>query len=891
MNKTIRPRRGLAWGLSVMAAAALSACVATDGGKPAASSQPAPQANQPSARYSSHSPALGEKPDYPHGLPPAAPEGDGPAPAAKPQGPQGQAAHRLAARAQSTAPSYADCDPGKFGQLSGQELVRYVASVDGSCVNRLFQADALSYRAVSPANMKLVAAEARRRAAVWDGQNANGLWPLAVFLKAGYFLQYSHAQEVGDYGPAVDQPVMQVVEAMAANPALWEVKAIDGRGDHDAWYRERDARQSVAETLILADSVRKADYALPLLTRFFGRYNAAAKDNWARFALHPMQTLLFNMHYQQGFAQKVEQGQLDGLVASLAALTRAGQAAFADEQMFLNTLRETGRFMQYPRTAPQAEAAIAQHLNGEKFGAAWAEAVYALKTLGKVPCERYGICQAEQELRARLFPNRWSFDNGKLVFETPLSLAEVEPLYYAMKQVQTQLFRVAGTNQPVADDPNAKLRMVIYGSKTAYQRFQGLLNELSTDNGGIYIEKDGTFYTFQREVPKESYLTLEELVRHEYVHYLSGRFIQPGMWGTSEFYRDDRRMPWYDEGFAEFMAWSTSRDGIKVRGHVVDVVAGGWPASFLEPSRIMRSSYSDGWDFYSHSALWFYYLNQQQPGKIADILASLRADDVKRFDGLVRDMGGDAALVAGFRSYVDQQVKLAQAGQLGNTSTVEGTDWMAQDKWQTVDAAAVEAALRRSLPVGCQVWADGKDSALRRFECQGTLPLAATDNTQARQELDKLLDGALQNLAKTGGLNNLMATNCSATDYDFKRKTAALRCEGPLGPAGGAKPLPPKDGELGLARLSYGGAARCLRGQLQGVGGVERYQLVQAPQLGRAALSDWGTFTYRRDLDQPGVADKMTVRLSKGAQFRDVVVELNATPRDMPEEQCWAQAG
>ncbi|UTH73489.1 collagenase [Chromobacterium sp. IIBBL 290-4] len=889
--KTITlPRRYRAMGYSVMMSALLSACVASNGGSPGQASQPAPQANQPSAKFSSHSPALGDKPSYPHGLPPTAPDAGSAQPPARPQGPQGAMALKAARKAQLAAPSYADCDEARLGQLSGQELVRYVASVDGTCVNRLFQADALSYRAVSPANMKLVAAEARVRAANWDGQNANGLWPLAVFLKAGYFQQYSHAKEVGDYGPTVDQPVMQVVEAMAANPALWNVPAQEGNGDADSWYRARDARQSVAETMILADSVRKAEYGLPLLTRFFGRYNAAAKDNWARFALHPMQTLLFNMHYQPDFAQKVEQGQLDGLVASLAGLTRAGQPAFADEQMFLNTLRETGRFMQYPRTAPQAESAVAQHLQGEKFGAAWAEAVYALKKMGKTPCERYGICQAEQELRAHLFPNRWSFDNGNLVFETPLSLADVEPLYYAMKQVQTQLFRVAGTRNPVPDDTNAKLRMVIYGTKTDYQRFQGLLNDLSTDNGGIYIEKDGTFYTYQREVPKESYLTLEELVRHEYVHYLSGRFIQPGMWGTSEFYRDDRRMPWYDEGFAEFMAWSTPRDGIKVRGHVVDVVAGGWPGSFLEPSRIMRSSYSDGWDFYSHSALWFYYLNQKQPGKIADILASLRAVDVKRFDALVRDMGGDGALVSGFRDYVDQQVKLAQAGQLGNTSTVEGTDWMAQDKWQTGDAAAVETAMRRALPVGCQVWADGKESGLRRFECNGTLPLNAADNTQARQELDRVLDGALQSLVKTGGLSNMLATNCAATDYDFKRKTAALRCEGPLGPSG-AKPQPPQPGELGLAKTSYGSAVRCLRGQLQGVGGVERYQLVRGPQLGRAQVADWGAFNYRRDADQPGKADSMTVRLSKGAQSLDVVVELNATPRNVPEDQCWAQAG
>ncbi|WP_168209694.1 M9 family metallopeptidase N-terminal domain-containing protein [Chromobacterium paludis] len=889
MKNTSSLRRCRAWGLSVIAAASLSACMATDGKQAPSSSQPAPQANAPAARFSSHSPALSEKPIYPHGLPPTAPENGGAQPPAKPRGLQGLAARQLAS-SPPAAPRYADCDEARLGQLSGQALVRYVASVDGTCMNRLFQADGFSYRVVSPANMQLVAAEARQRATAWDGQNANGLWPLAVFLKAGYFLQYSHAKEVGDYGAAVDQPVMRAVEALAANPALWNVRAQDGDGDADGWYRARDARQSVAETLILADSVRKADYALPLLGRFFGRYRAAVKDSWARYALHPMQTLLFNMHYQPDFAQKVEQGQLDGLVASLAGLTRAGQPAFADEQMFLNTLRETGRFLQYPRTAPQAESAVALHLQGEKYGAAWAEAVYALKKMGKVPCERYGICQAEQELRAHLFPNRWRFDNGNLVFETPLSLADVEPLYYAMKQVQSQLFRVAGTRNPVPDDANARLRMVIYGSKTDYQRFQGLLNELSTDNGGIYIEKDGAFYTFQREVPKESYLSLEELVRHEYVHYLSGRYIQPGMWGTSEFYRDERRMPWYDEGFAEFMAWSTPRDGIKVRGHVVDVVAGGWPGSFLEPSRIMRSSYGDGWDFYSHSALWFYYLNQKQPGKIADILAALRADDVSRFDALVRDMGGDAALSAGFRAYVDQQVKLAQAGQLGNTSTTEGVDWFAADKWQTGDAAAVEAAMRRALPVACQVWADGKDSVLRRFECQGTLPLSAADHAQARQELDRALDGALQGLVKTGGLNNLLAANCAATDYDFQRKTAALRCEGPLGPSGG-KPQPPLPGELGLAKTRYGSAVRCLRGQLQGVGGVERYQLAQGPLLGRAQVAEWGAFNYRRDADEPGKADRMIVRVSKGSQSRDVVVELRAAPRDVPEAQCWAEAG
>ena len=56
-------------------------------------------------------------------------------------------------------------------------------------------------------------------------------------------------------------------------------------------------------------------------------------------------------------------------------------------------------------------------------------------------------------------------------------------------------------------------------------------------------------------------------------------------------------------------------------------------------------------------------------------------------------------------------------------------------------------------------------------------------------------------------------------------------------------------------------------------------------------MADHGAFNYRRDQDQPGVADQITVRVRKGAQTRDVVVQLLATPVNMSDEACWARAG
>ena len=74
---------------------------------------------------------------------------------------------------------------------------------------------------------------------------------------------------------------------------------------------------------------------------------------------------------------------------------------------------------------------------------------------------------------------------------------------------------------PVPGDDNENLTLVVYGSPADYQAYQGFLYDgLPTNNGGIYIETMGTLFTYDR-TEEESFLTLEELLRHEYVHYLA----------------------------------------------------------------------------------------------------------------------------------------------------------------------------------------------------------------------------------------------------------------------------------------------------------------------------------------------------------------------------------
>ncbi|MET7621742.1 collagenase [Streptomyces sp. NPDC005408] len=53
--------------------------------------------------------------------------------------------------------------------------------------------------------------------------------------------------------------------------------------------------------------------------------------------------------------------------------------------------------------------------------------------------------------------------------------------------------RVLATNEPLAGDTNTTLHTVLYASRADYETYHPILTGLSTDNGGICIEKGATF--------------------------------------------------------------------------------------------------------------------------------------------------------------------------------------------------------------------------------------------------------------------------------------------------------------------------------------------------------------------------------------------------------------
>ncbi|SHH77661.1 microbial collagenase, partial [Clostridium collagenovorans DSM 3089] len=257
--------------------------------------------------------------------------------------------------------------------------------------------------------------------------------------------------------------------------------------------------------------------------------------------------------------------------------------------------------------------------------------------------------------KQKYLPKKYSFDNGSVQFQTGDKVTEekVQRLYWALKEVKSQLFRVIGRDNPLeqgnADDV---LTVVIYNSPKEY-KFNKIFNNLSVDNGGMYIEGDGTFYTYERTI-EESYLSLEELFRHELTHYLQGRYMVPGMWGSGALY-ENGRLNWYEEGGAELFAGSTRYDGVKVRKTMIGTLRVD-PSARWSLSKTLNATYDSGWDMYNYAWAFQNYLYENRKDLYDELISKIMNNDVAGYDALRSKWSNDSALNAEYQKHMQKLV-------------------------------------------------------------------------------------------------------------------------------------------------------------------------------------------------------------------------------------------
>nr|WP_254711657.1 collagenase [Streptomyces sp. TRM64462] len=394
-------------------------------------------------------------------------------------------------------------------------------------------------------------------------------------------------------------------------------------------------------------------------------------------------------------------------------------------------------------------------------------------------CKPYGVCK--DDIERLLFPHTYTYDNGSMKVRTGLDRATVDQLYYASKQVKAQYHRVLGTEAPLAGDPNSTLNIVLYASRADYENYHPLLTGMDTNNGGIYIERGATFYTYQRRVPQDSRLTLEELFRHEYVHYLNGRWAVPGFFGEGPWYQNDRTTA-MDEGTAEFFDGATRDDGIAVRKSLVESVirdtAGGGPRMTVD--QILHATYAgDGFRFYSYAGTFFEYLWTERPAVLKEMYRHLRANDPAAFDAWRDRLGGDPAVQRGYDAFLDRQIERVEE------LFVPDTTYTPNDGLRETTADAVRAAFAGATSSDPRCTANG-DTGMPRFLCTGRVTARLGDAgspDQVFKDMSETVDYFLLDRAAPAS-PNLADMNCAFGEVeiwsDRTGGTSTYTCEGPL---------------------------------------------------------------------------------------------------------------
>ncbi|SFW97704.1 microbial collagenase [Thermoactinomyces sp. DSM 45891] len=251
-------------------------------------------------------------------------------------------------------------------------------------------------------------------------------------------------------------------------------------------------------------------------------------------------------------------------------------------------------------------------------------------------------------------PKSYTFDNGSVVFKTGGQVTEekVLRLYWASKEVKSQFHRITGRDTEIEKgNPDDILTIVIYSNPDEY-KLNRLLYGFNTDNGGIYIESIGTFFTYER-TPAQSVYSLEELFRHEVTHYFQGRYSIPGMFGDGPFYEGER-LTWFEEGSAEFFAGSTRTSGVQPRKTIVKQLAKD-PADRYTVSQTLHAKYGS-WDFYNYAFAFQSYMYTTFLPMLDYLNNSIIREDVRAYDQYIDQLSRDQNLNTDYQNYMQKLI-------------------------------------------------------------------------------------------------------------------------------------------------------------------------------------------------------------------------------------------
>ena len=636
----------------------------------------------------------------------------------------------------------------EWASLSRSGLINAMRqNSDYGCYGDMFVfSSSYSRTLFSNSKVTAVAKEVGKLASSYNGTNSTGIYGLTIYLHAAIFLD---SNQLG-IDKLTDDTYNEIREAcgrLARNSRILQVN---------------EYALGVLEELLITSGIIEIRYDPDVINGF----EKVIKDfvvtkSWKNItditllkryvrSVNNVYNAVFNIIDAPFEEALVKDGQIIDLLGEAAINTDLIDAGEDLKFLWQNAAGALATLAESKKLIGTVQGHLATITNTfPKLSPSWVKAKLALNKYGD--CSAYNLCQnplsIKEEVNDYLFQKTINYDDGEMIIKTSLSDEKIQNLYHAIKQVQSQFFKLIQTDEPVTGDTNDTINMIIFSSQKEYQDYASLLFGIPTDNGGIYIESIATFYTWDRVVGQESRFSLESLVRHEYTHYLQGRYLVPGDWNGSDIYKNDR-LVWYEEGMAEFLTGSTDTDGVRMLAHNAREIKGkgsGWPTL----STVFRSSYASGNNYhytYGNAAWYNWYLNNFD--YLKRFFDYTRNNDIKGFDNLVNHLRSN-----GQDSYNDF---------LRSVSNDEIATWEPMTNWSDDNLLNIGtiSGIRNemgNLPNTSSVTVEmDAETSYRRFKIKGKIRGTVRTNTNEKgaKEIDKQLKAIILKLRDNKLVNN-----------------------------------------------------------------------------------------------------------------------------------------
>ncbi|ANZ39972.1 hypothetical protein BBK82_31925 [Lentzea guizhouensis] len=311
---------------------------------------------------------------------------------------------------------------------------------------------------------------------------------------------------------------------------------------------------------------------------------------------------------------------------------------FGTDRAYLthNATRELGRFLRHSTLVPATRPLLVDLASrGDVVGRLapmWVGVAEMVDWYDKANCRRYGTCDFKTKIDRRVLTVRHTCSATLRIRAQQMSATQLRQTCASLAGQDAVFHRAVNDPGPVTGDQNTSLEVVVFNTGDDYRTYAGVLFDIDTNNGGMYLEGDPAANQARFIAHEADWLPAFAIwnLNHEYTHYLDGRF---DMYGD---FAENMRTPtvWWIEGFAEYLSYS-------YRNEVYDDAIAEAKKQTYALSALFDTTYDhDTKRVYNWGYLAVRYLVERHPGDVAAVLADYRTGDwAGARDHLTRTIG------------------------------------------------------------------------------------------------------------------------------------------------------------------------------------------------------------------------------------------------------------